>query len=167
MAIKIIRLERLISNLKMGGFRDKPSKSHIIWTRRTRKGATNRRFDYEHFEQWAEHHSFDFDTRKRVDHDRAEEPRMQFRCVFAWGQMNEQSFEVGDEEWELAGQKTPRTFIEIDQEGIARVKGWSHETVYNIQELRHDGPALLLKTTDGETKKIDGRKLTESPETES
>lgn len=151
----------------MGGFRDKPSKSHIVWTRETRNGATKRRFDQRHFRKWVNHYNFEFDNSKRVDHDRADEPRMQYRCVFSWGQMNEQSFEVGDEEWEIAGQKTPRTFIEIDEEGMARVKGWSSESVYDVKTLRHDGPTLLLTTTDGAKKKIDTRRLVDSPENHS
>jgi len=144
-----------------GSFREKPSESHIIWTRETRNGATTKRFDDEHFEKWAEHCGFDFDTTTRVDHDRAGEPRMQYRCVFKWGQVSDETIEFDDEEWSLGDQKTPRTFVEIDFEGMARVKGWEFETVLNVREVRHEGPELLIRTVDGEQKRLDGRKFVE------
>jgi hypothetical protein len=146
-----------------GSFRGKPSKSHIIWTRETRNGATNKRFDYEHFEKWTEHCGFDFDTTTRVDHDRADEPRMQYRCVFNWGNVSEETIEFGDEEWSLGNQKTPRTFVEIDSEGLARLKGWNFETVLDITEMRHKGPELLIKTAGGDKKRLNGRKFVEHP----
>lgn len=148
----------------MDSFREKPSKKHVIWTRETRDGARTKRFDDEHFEKWARHYNFDFEISKRVDHDRGEKPRQQFRCVFAWGDTGGERFEFGDEEWELGSQETPRTFVEIDEEGIARVKGWHDEAVFDIEELRHEGPKLLLRTTGGERKRIDGRTLAAEPE---
>lgn len=90
---------------------------------------------------------------------------MQFRCVFAWGQMDGESFTFGDQEWELASQKTPRTFVEIDEAGYARIKDWQTESVHNVVELRYDGPKLKLKTAADETRVIDGRKLASKPET--
>lgn len=146
------------------GFRDRPSKRHIIWTRRTRDGVTKKRFDNEHFEKWSSHCGLDFETTRRTDHDRAEESRVQFRVVFSWGQSESQSFEFGEEEWELAGQETPRTFIEIDEEGVARIQGWESETLCDIVEMRFEGPALRIKTAEEETKRVDARKLTEKPE---
>lgn len=143
------------------GFRDRPSKRHVIWTRRTRNGVSKKRFDNEHFERWASHYGFDFETTRRPDHERAEESRIQFRCVFSWGKSESQRFEFGEEEWELAGQETPRTFIEIDEEGVARVEGWESEFLCEIAEMYFDGPSLCIKTADGETKRIDGRDLTQ------
>ena len=146
-----------------GGFRDKPSNSHIIWTRETRDSVQKKRFDESHFEKWANHCGFDFEISKRVDHARAEKPREQYRCVFKWGQTSSESIEFGDEEWELGNQKTPRTFVEIDAEGMARVKGWQFETVLDIAEMRHKGPELLIKTADGSKKRVNGRRFVTKP----
>jgi hypothetical protein len=41
-------------------------------------------------------------------------------------------------------------FIELDKEGLARVKIGDVEEIYNIVEMRHDGAALLIKTAGGE-----------------
>lgn len=146
-----------------GSFRGKPSKSHIIWTRRTREGAEKKRFDKKHFRKWVKHCGFEFDQTTRVDHDRGDEPRAQFRSIFKWTTTAGETFEVGDEEWELGNQKTPRTFIEIDEKGMARIKGWSFETVVDIQEMKHKGPELLIKTTDGEKKRLNCRRFVTDP----
>ena len=146
-----------------GSFRGKPSNSHIIWTRETRDGAGQRRFDHDHFRKWADHCGFDFETATRVDHDRADEPRTQYRCVFTWETMAEETIEFGGEEWSLGDQQTPRTFIEIDEGGQARVKGWSFETILDVVEMRHKGPELLIRTADGERKRLNGRTFVERP----
>jgi hypothetical protein len=148
----------------MTGFRGRPSKKHIIWTRETRDSVTKKRFDDERFEKWANHYNFDFETSKRVDHDRAEGPRMQYRCVFAWGQMEGKRFEFGDEEWDLGSQKTPRTFIEVDGEGYARIKDWGNEDVYNVRTMKYRGPNLLVRTSGGEEIRLEGKKLKTEPE---
>ena len=90
-----------------GSFRGKPSNSHIIWTRETRDGATKRRFDHDHFRKWADHCGFDFETATRVDHDRADEPRTQYRCVFTWETMAEETIEFGGED--EGGERLERT----------------------------------------------------------
>lgn len=144
-------------------FRGKPSKTHIIWTRETRDGATRKRFDEGHFKKWADHCGFEFETATRVDHDRADDPRTQYRCVFAWGTVESESVEFGGEEWEFGEQRTPRTFIEIDETGMARVKGWSFESVYDIVELRHKGPELLFRTAGSKAKRLNGRRFVTDP----
>jgi hypothetical protein len=144
-------------------FRGKPSNSHIVWTRETRNGARRKRFDYERFEKWANHHGFDFERATRVDHDRSDKPRRQHRCVFNWGKMSGETIEFGDEEWSLGEQRTPRTFIEVDTSGAGRVKGWQFETVFDVAQMRHDGPKLLIETADGETKQLDGGKFATHP----
>lgn len=150
--------------MKTGGFRGKPSPAHIVWTSGGgRDSAGKTRFDHQHFEKWASHCGFDFENDTRVDHDRADEPRMQYRCVFAWGQTKGETIEMGDEEWSLGAQKTPRTFIEIDEEAQARVKGWSFETVFDVVELRHKGPELLIATRPGDKKRLNGRRFVEDP----
>lgn len=131
----------------------------MLWTRRTDSGKPMKRFDDTHFKRWVTHCGFDFDTRKRIDHDRADSSRTQYRCVFRWGQTQQKQVEIADKEVTLGSQKTPVTFIEIDEEGLARVKVGDTEEIYNIVEMRHDGPALLIKTASGEKKKLDGKKL--------
>jgi hypothetical protein len=54
--------------------------------------------------------------------------------------------------------------VEVGEEGVARVKGWETEEVLDVGEMRHEGPALLIKTRGGETKRLDGRKPTTPPE---
>ena len=144
-------------------FRGKPSKSHIIWTRETRDGVRRTRFDSDHFEKWATHCGFDFETATRVDHERSDDPRTQYRCVFKWGTLSSETIEFGDEEWSLGEQRTPRTVIEIDATGAVRVKGWEFETVLDVIEMRHKGPELLLKTAAGENKRLNGRKFVTHP----
>lgn len=149
-----------MTNASFGG---RPSKSHIIWTRETRNGATKKRFDNDRFEKWATHCGFDFETATRVDHERAEEPREQYRCVFKWGKIDTETIELGDESWSLGEQKTPRTFIEIDDAGMARVKGWNFETVMDVKKMRHKGPELLIETADSDQKRLNGRKFVKNP----
>ncbi|WP_436935390.1 hypothetical protein [Halovenus marina] len=144
-------------------FRGKPSKSHIIWTRSTRSGATRKRFDDEHFEKWATHCGFDFERTKHVDHDRGGEPRAQCRCVFSWGKLSDETIEVDGESWDFGDQTVPRTFIEIDEKGLARVKGWKFETIYDIRMMRHKGPELLIETANEGRKRLNGRKFVTGP----
>jgi hypothetical protein len=121
-----------------------------------------KRFDDTHFKQWVRHCGFDFDTRPRIDHDRADESRTQYRCVFRWGHTKKRSVEIADKEVELGSQKAPISFIEIDEEGVARVKAGSREEIYNLVEMRYKGRSLLYKTVSGKKKKLDGKKLSRS-----
>lgn len=145
-------------------FRGKPSDSHIIWSRETRNGVARKRFDSDRLEQWAGHFGFDLEREKRVDHDRGADKRTQYQCVFAWTSTGGESIEFGDEEWELGNQRTPRTFIEIDDEGIARVKSWDDEFIVDIKTMAHKGPVLLVQTSDGDTLKIDGEQFATRPD---
>lgn len=145
--------------MKVGSFRGRPSKAHVLWTRTTDSGKPMKRFDDTQFKRWVTHCGFDFDTRKRIDHDRADSSRTQYRCVFRWGKTGQKEVEIADKEVTLGSQKTPLAFVEIDEEGLARVKVGETEEVFNLVEMRYDGPALLLKTAGGEKKKLDGEKL--------
>lgn len=148
------------------GYRDRPSETHIIWTRTMRNGATKKRFDTDRFETWADHYGFEVEETRRTDHERAEESRLQMRCVFAWGERDAESFEFGDDEWEIASQETPRTFVEIDEKGIARLEGWETETLCDVREMQFDGPALHITTAEGDSLRADGRDLSTSPDDE-
>lgn len=131
----------------------------MLWTRTTDSGKPMKRFDDTHFKKWVTHYGFDFDSRKRIDHDRADSSRTQYRCVFRWGKTEQKRVEVAGKEVTLGSQKAPVAFIEIDEEGLARVKVGDVEEIHNIVEMRHDGAALLIKTASGEKKKLDGKKL--------
>jgi len=145
-------------------FRGKPSESHIIWSRETRQGIKRKRFDSGRFEAWADHFGFDLEREKRVDHERGQDKRSQYRCVFAWTSIGGESISFGDEEWELGDQKTPRTFIEIDEEGIAHVKSWDDEFIVDIEAMTHEGSELLIKSSEGEALQIDGETFATSPD---
>jgi len=145
------------------GFRGKPSETHIVWTRETRNGKVTKRFDEKHFQRWADRCGFDFERGKRVDHGRGDEPRAQFRCVFSWGEMDGETIELGEQEWSLGSQKTPATFLEVDEKGLARVKGWDAEVVCDVVQLYHKGPDLFLETADGERKRLNTRKFVSDP----
>jgi len=75
-------------------FRGKSSESHIVWTRKTRQGASRKRFD---------------------------------------------------------------------SEGIARVKSWDDEFIVDVRAMKHDGPDLVVETSDGEQFRVDGREFMRGP----
>lgn len=150
--------------MKNGGFRSKPTPAHIIWVRGGGRGSGGKkRFDDAHFEKWASHCGFDFERETMVDHERADEPRTQHRVVFTWGTSDEETISLGDEEWSMGSQRTPRTFIEVDEAGLARVKGWSFERVIDVVEMRHKGPELLIEDASGEKKRLNARKFVGDP----
>ena len=155
--------QRRVRNVSGDSFRSKPSDAHIIWRRETRDGAGRERFDQNRFRAWADHYGFDFETATRVDHDRASEPRQQYRCVFRWEQLAEETIEFGDDEWTLGEQRTPRTFIEIDAATAVRIRGWEFESVFDVVEMRHDGSTLLFETANGATKQLDGQAFATPP----
>lgn len=111
--------------MKKRGFRSKPSPSHNIRIRGADSADGKKRVDHRHFEKWATHCGFDFERETRVDHDRADEPRQQHRVVFRWGKSDAETIELGDEERSMGAQKTPRTFIEFEEAGVAHIKGWT------------------------------------------
>jgi hypothetical protein len=145
--------------VKIGSFRGRPSKKHLLWIQETRDGTTTKRFDDGRFRKWVRHCGFDFERAMRTDRERAKESRAQFRCVFRWGRMEGEHVELGEESWDLGNQRTPLAFIELDEKGMARVKAGSTEEIFDLVKLRYDGQALLLETTDERKMKLDGRKL--------
>ncbi|GGK80719.1 hypothetical protein [Haloarcula sebkhae] len=147
-------------------FGSKPSEAHVIW-RSGRNDDGKKKFDFEYLELWAAHFGVDFEQWTRVDHDRADEPREQFACVFRWSKSGGQELSVGDEEWTMGSQRKPRTFLEIDDEGMVRLRGWTSETTLDVEELVLKKTVLKLKTADGTVKKLDVRKLSKRPETTS
>lgn len=143
-------------------FRGKPSKTHIIWQRETRTGTAQTQFDSEHFRKWVSHCGFEFESATRTDHERADEPREQFRAIFHWTTTAGETLEMDGDTWELGNQKTPRTFVEIDKHGHVRAKGWEFEAVFEAVELYHDGHELIFETKSGETKRIHCKHLVEN-----
>jgi hypothetical protein len=144
-------------------FSGKPSDAHIIWREETTGGekGVHKRFDEAELRAWCEEFSVDYSTETRVDHTRAEEKREQYRCVFAWSDSEGESFDVGDDSWDIQTQKTPRTFVEIDSEGISRVKSWDREYILDFQEVWHEGSMLAFKAAElDSTQGLDAAKLT-------
>jgi len=144
----------------VGAFGRKPSDSHVVWTSggpRDERGT--KRFDFEYLELWAAQFGIDYESRTRVDHERADEPREQHACIFEWAKSDGQTIELDGEQWTMGEKRTPRTFVEIDDAGVARLKGWQKEMTFDVLECWLDGTAMLFKTSDQGNKKVDGRKL--------
>jgi hypothetical protein len=150
----------VVSGPNAGG---KPSETHIIWSRETRDGVTRKRFDSDQFEEWADQYGVAFEREERVDHERAMDERTQYRCVFARTTEGEEG-PLDRGAWQPGDGQTPRTFIEIDSEGVARIQGWEKQTIVDITALLQQGSRLLVRTADDETMPIDARALAEPPE---
>ncbi|MFB6139769.1 MAG: hypothetical protein ABEJ26_04970 [Halosimplex sp.] len=146
-------------------FRGKPSDSHVLWRRSGASADAPKRFDERYLRTWCSAHDVDFETDRRVDHDRADEPRDQYRLVFTRSEAESESFDMGDDEWEIAARETPRTFLEIDERGEARLESWTGEYVLDLEELRIDGTAFVFRAAEFEgTKRFDAAKLADRPE---
>lgn len=137
----------------------KPTQQHILWVSDEENDI--KRFHENYLKKWCRHFGFDFEQYTRVDHERAEEPRLQYQCVFSHQTGAGDSFEMGDEEWSIETETIPETFVEIDEEGWVRVQGWSIETVRDVVELRHEGPVLVIESRGNENQlRLDARDLT-------
>jgi hypothetical protein len=148
--------------MKAPTFGGKPSDTHVVWRD---SGASEKRFDEAELRKWCSHYDVDLETSKRVDHDRADETRQQHRIVFAWTDSESESFSMGEDDWQITAQKTPRTFLEIDSKGEVRVKGWNSEQVLDVTELWWDGSSLVFEAAEfDDTKRLDARKLSSRPE---
>ncbi|MUV89590.1 hypothetical protein GJ629_06520 [Halapricum sp. CBA1109] len=119
-----------------------PSDAHLLWV------DGEKRFDEDRLRAWCGRHDLTVETDQRVDHDRAEESRKQYRIVCSWSEGESESFDMGDDEWELTTQRTPETFVEIDSEGVARVAARDGERILDLQELWTDGPVLCFRAAD-------------------
>jgi hypothetical protein len=156
----------------------KPSPRHIVW--KSGKDDQKKRFHESLLKKWCRKFAIDFENYIRVDHERSDEPRAQYQCVFilpaiiTWrfstprgveifyeviaGSISYQSgagesFDMGDEEWTIQAAETPRTFVEIDEAGAMRIQGWSVERIVDVEELWYDGSQLVVKP-DGEDRKL-------------
>lgn len=137
----------------------KPSDSHVVWTNREEIGEGRKRFDFEYLELWAANFGVDYETHKRVDHERSDEPRRQHLVVFDWEQSGGETLEMGDRTWEMGGGETPRTFVEIDDAGEAKVRSWKFEAVVDVWELWIEGPVMRMVTADHGQRDLDTRNL--------
>jgi len=136
----------------------KPSERHIIWTDSGKVGT--KRFHEALLKKWCRKFAAGFEEYSRVDHERSEEPRRQYQCVFSYQKGAGDSFDMGDQEWEITTQKTPRTFVEIDEEGVMRIQGWSIERILDVEQLWYDGSELVVKTSGKDNDlRIDARDL--------
>jgi len=148
----------------VGGFFDsKPSDAHVIWLS-GRNNDGKKKFDFEYLELWAAHFGVDYERWERVDHERGEESRQQHVCVFARTSDGGEDIELDGENWSMGTPTKPRTFIEIDTEGLLRLQGWTTETIVDVVELVIDGTTLKFRTADGETKSLDTAQLTTRPD---
>jgi hypothetical protein len=125
------------------------------------RGTQTKRFHEDYLRKWCRHFGFDFDSYSRVDHDRADEARRQYQVVFSYASGGGDDFEFDDQEWSIKTGRTPRTFVEIDEEGLMRLRGWSIETILDVEELYHRGPELIVEAVGEENRqRFDARELT-------
>lgn len=138
---------------------NKPTKQHIVWT--TGKDAQTKRFHEDYLRKWCRHFDFGFDTYNRVDHERADEVRKQYQVVFSYSTGGGDSFEFGGKEWSIETGRVPRTFVEIDEEGLMRLRGWTVETILDVEALSHRGTELIVEAAGKENRqRFDARDLT-------
>lgn len=119
-----------------------PSETHVLWT-----DEGGKRFDAERLRTWCDRQDLTLERDKRVDHDRGDDPREQYRIVITWSEGESESFDMGDKEWSMTTQKSPRTFVEIDSKGWARIAAPDGERILDLRELWTDGAALRFKAT--------------------
>ncbi|MFB6179197.1 MAG: hypothetical protein ABEI77_05680 [Halorientalis sp.] len=130
-----------------------------MWTPDPETGV--KRFDEAYLRNWCQHFGFDFERYSRVDHDRGDESRTQYQCVFSYQKNNSESIEIDGERWSIGTEKMPRTFVEIDEEGLLRVQGWSTERILDVEALWHDGTKLMIEAANNESPlRIDAADLT-------
>lgn len=143
--------------MKAPTFGGKPSERHVIWRQ---SGTGEKRFDESTLRSWCSAHVVDYEQSRRVDHERALEPRHQHRLVFAWSDDAGEYFEFGDDEWEIETQRTPRTFVEIDSAGQARIRSWESEHLVDLTELWYDGATLVFEAVEtSSARRLDADKL--------
>jgi hypothetical protein len=143
-------------------FGSKPSDAHVVWEGR----GDRTRFDFEYLELWAAHFGVDYEQWERVDHERGSEPRAQHVCVFARTEGEGTETTLDGETWTMGTPEQPRTFLEIDETGMARVRGWTSERIIEVTELVVDGRTLKLRTAEGTTMSLETGKLTSRPQRE-
>ncbi|QCC52596.1 hypothetical protein [Halapricum salinum] len=136
--------------MRKPAFGGHPSETHFLWS-----DDGGKRFDAERLQRWCDRHDLTIERDKRVDHDRGDELREQYRIVVTWADGESESFDMGGEEWSMTTQETPRTFVEIDSEGMARVASLETERVLDLRECWTDGAALCFKADGlGGTKRL-------------
>jgi hypothetical protein len=146
--------------MRAADFGGKPTGAHVLWQTNSSTDSGNTLFDERKLHTWCNKYDVDYDVKTDADHEITGGPRKQYLCTFAWQKDEQSSVGFGDEEWSIDSKQTPQTFIEIDSEGTARVKGWNAESELELEELWCDGPALVLKTAaEAEAKRLDVRRL--------
>jgi hypothetical protein len=145
--------------MKTPSLGSKPSSQHIVWM--SGRGDQTKRFHEDYLRKWCRHFDFDFETYSRVDHERADEARKQYQVVFSYASGGGDDFDFGGEEWSIETGRVPRTFVEIDEEGAMRLRGWSIEKILDVEELYHRGPELIVEAVgESNRQRFDARKLT-------
>jgi hypothetical protein len=116
-------------------------------------------FDFEYFELWAAQFGIDYEIWTRDDQEHVDEPREQHARIFGWTQTDGETIESNGQARTMGQTKTPRTFVEIDEAGLARLMRWNAETTFDVLEWWVQGPAMTFKTREQGNEKVDGRKL--------
>ncbi|ACV47273.1 hypothetical protein Hmuk_1147 [Halomicrobium mukohataei DSM 12286] len=121
---------------------ERPSQYHVLWD--GGRSRSDPRIDVRLLEGWARKWGYDVDRRRRVDSDRADEPREQCRIAFAFGEIVEETLSYGDREYTFTTDRTPATYFELDECGDARLATWASERTLTLRELRIDGRDLVF-----------------------
>lgn len=121
---------------------DRPSPYHVLWY--AGRSESNLRIDPGLLRGWCRRWGYDWKRHRRVDHDRADEPREQARVSFAVEDTVEQTLTHGDREYTFTTDRTPATFFELDDCGEARLKTWASERTLTLRTLRIDGRDLVF-----------------------
>ncbi len=65
----------------------------------------------------------------------------------------------------MGSQRKPRTFVEIDEEGVVRLRGWNSETT--LESMNWCDKTVLKRNRRWTVKKLDVRKLSSVTNTSS
>lgn len=121
----------------------KPSKAHIVWTPDPDRDL--KRFDERHMRKWCNYLGADFEKYSRVDHDRGEDSRTQYQCVFTYQKDGRKAVNVGGKQLTMKTSEIPDTFIELDEEGVMRIQGKSKAQILDVQEFWHKGRVIFVR----------------------
>ena len=113
--------------MRKPAFGGQPSPTHVLWT-----DEGGKRFDAGRLRDWCDRQDLTLTRDRRVDHDRGDDLREQYRIVVTWADGESTSFDMGDREWSVTTQESPRTFVEIDSEGIARIGAHDGERIVDL-----------------------------------
>jgi hypothetical protein len=127
------------------GRSEKPSQTHIVWIEGEGDPEESRRFHEGELRRWAARYTREYETLTRIDRERGDEPREQYRCTFDWKEGESESFSMDEKSWSIGADRVPVSFFEIDAAGQARVSECGTDYVLDVAELAHHGPRLMFR----------------------